>query len=44
MAQDIRLYHSEDQRLREELKDLSKMLISFQGDLKKLKQGHSIPE
>jgi phage shock protein A len=41
MTEDKKLYKSEEQRLREELKNLSKVLTALEGDIRELKQGHN---
>jgi hypothetical protein len=42
MAEDNKLYYSKEQTLREELKNLSRVLTVLEADIQELKQGHNI--
>jgi hypothetical protein len=42
MDKDIKLYNSKEQRLHEELKNLSRVLTVLEADIQEMKQGHNL--
>jgi phage shock protein A len=42
MVEENKLYNSQEQKLNEELKNLSRVLTVLEGDIKELKKGHNI--